>query len=169
MKPWQSNILDDIFESVESANFFGQAWEGVRSELKDRGALCKVLAQKLGFEIDCPLPWLRLLYLFATKQNKSYNFKYDGPYLMANIWVDKIDKNVLIKLNDVILIESELGNIYGEFIEIEAPWNKDVISILQFHTPLLPVLSKDVKIMQSRLLYFSKIIFEYVDRYERNT
>ena len=163
MKPWRSNILDDIFESVESANFFGQAWEGVRSEFKNIGANCKIAPSKLGFEIGYPLPWLRLLYIFATKQNKSCNFKYDGPYLMANIWVDKKDKDVLIKLSNDILIESELGDIYGELIEIEAPWNKDVISVLQFHTPLFSILSKDVKIMQSRLLSFSKIIFEYVD------
>ena len=138
MKPWRSNIIDDIFESVESANFFGQAWESVRSEFKEKGALCKISSQKLGFEIGRPLPWLRLLYLFATKQNKSCNFKYDGPYLMANIWVDKRDKDVLVKSNDAILIEFEFGDIYGEFIEIEAPWNKDVIGIMQFHMPLLP-------------------------------
>ena len=168
MKPWKSNILEDIFESVESADFIGQAWEGVRSEFKEKGASCKLSSQKLGFEIGRPLPWLRLLYLFATKQNKSYNFKYDGPYLMANIWVDKKDKNILITSSDTIFIESECGNIYGEFIDKEAPWNKDVTSIMQFHMPLLPMLSTDAKIMKSRLLSFSKKVFEYVDNYERN-
>ena len=169
MKPWQSNILDNIFESAESANFFGQSWEKVRNEFKGKGALCKVSSQKLGFEIGRPFPWLRLLYIFATQQNKSYNFNYNGPYLMANIWVDKKDKNILRKTNEIIHIESKLGDIYGEFIELEAPWNKDVVCILQFHTPLFPILSKDVKIMQSRLLLFSKTIFEYIDEYKRNS
>ena len=144
MKPWKSDILSDLFESQEAANFFGQSWERVRSNFKDIGASCKLSTSKLGFEISYPLPWLHLVYLSVTKQNKYQGFKCDGPYLVANIWVKKSNRKAIQKISNLIILKYEFGEIYGESLEKQAPWDKDLINIFQFYTPLSPLLSNDI-------------------------
>jgi len=161
MQPWNSDILSDLFESQETANLFSQSWEGIRNNFKDIGASCKLSAKKLGFEISYPLPWLHLLYFSVTKQNKYQSFKCDGPYLVANIWVKKSNKDAIKKISEDIFLEYEFGEIYGESLEKQAPWDKDLINVFQFYTPLPPLLSNNIIIMRKNLLSFSQIIFHY--------
>lgn len=162
MQPWESDILGDLFESQESANLFGQSWEGIRSNFKDMSNSCKVSASKLGFEISYPLPWLHLLYFSVTKQNKYQEYKCDGPYLVVNIWVKNGNRQTIQNINEDIVLEYEYGKIYGESLEEKAAWDKDLFKVFQFYTPLSPLLSNNIIVMQKNLLLFSKTTFQYI-------
>jgi hypothetical protein len=165
MRPWNPEILGDLFESDESATLFSQSWEEVRQYFKSVGAYCQA-SGNLSFQVRKPetLEILRLLYLYVRENLDFGHRKCSNPYIAANIWVKKDDyeEHKSIFQNNY---EIQLGpqTIYSQQEFNEAGWDDSLVHSLTFYTSLEPLLSDNINMIGKNILSFAVAIVNHIN------
>ena len=149
-----------LFESKETAEVFGDQFHSVRAYFLAKGGRCAHDASRLGFQIGRLTHWLHLLYLFVEPVTSS-SPRTGQAVLGARIYAPK-DAHELnafripptnLKCGDLdVLVHSH---------ERVAKWNKGLCLVLEYTTPLDPVLLRPVSETADTLLEFSKGVFEH--------
>lgn len=149
-----------LFETKETAEVFGDQFRNVRAYFLAKGCRCTLDASRLGFQIGRLTPWLHLIYLFVEPVGSS-SPKIGQAVLGARIYVPK-DAREMNALR-IPLTNFKCGdlNVQARSHKRVAKWNKGLCLVLEYTTPLEPVLDRPVPEIADTLLEFAKGVFAH--------
>ena len=160
---------DDLFTDQQA----GIAFQEVAKNLKDHfkknfGATCKSDSGKLGVQIQHPTPWLHLIYIYVSKTTKPFEADVSGPFITANIYINKAEKARLAKFNGrKEILNTPMGLVVGRQVKESASWNKELELAYQYVANLNGYLIDDASVTANNLLEFGRVIFEDVSKIAR--
>lgn len=162
MKPLElANGWGALFEDRSTAETFGEQFRRVRSYFADQGCKCALNADRRGFQVSRPLPWLHLLYLFVDPANKSHTPGIDAAVLGARIYIRADAAELPAFSNNEPSLAFGSHQVHGYAKSRAAPWNPELRLVYEYVAPLLPVLSDDAVAIQISLLEFAKGAVEH--------
>ena len=168
MQPWQHSTWGELFLNPEVAARFSEQWASTIAYLQER----EINSKKSGYsalEIIYPLPWLQLLYIYASRSIQHNNLQSVSPYLVATVWVKGDEKDHIrafqgiserftLSENEDILVEIRASLADG--LWIMKTGNRPKLAAT-YYTSLDRVVSADPEKMQQNLLAFTKAVFKH--------
>jgi hypothetical protein len=149
-----------LFAANETAEVFGDQFRNVRAYFLAKGCRCTLDASRLGFQIGRLTPWLHLIYLFVEPAGSS-SPKIGQAVLGARIYVPKDARERSSLRIPPTNFKCGALQVQAQSHERVAKWNKGLCCVLEYKTPLEPVLDRPVPEIADTLLEFAKDVFEH--------
>lgn len=168
MQPWQHSAWGQLFINPDVAKSFSDKWLPTINYFQDLGITSKQSGYS-ALEIVYPLPWLQLLYVYATRSIQHNDLQAVSPYLVATIWI-KGDEVDLIRSFHGISEQFTLSENTKVTVEIRASladglWmmktgNRPKLAAT-YYTSLDRIVSTDYEQVQQNLLAFTTAVFNH--------
>jgi hypothetical protein len=161
MKPLElANGWSTLFEDRATAETFGEQFRRVRDYFAKQGARCKIDANRCGFQISRPAPWLHLMYLFVEPAGRT-SLGIEDAVLGARIYVQSTAPEAAAFRQNELELQLGRHRVRMRARDKVASWNSELHLVFEYLAPLGPVLSEDVEAIQESLLEFAKGVFEH--------
>jgi hypothetical protein len=175
MQPWQQSTWGELFTNPDVATEFSKQWAATLTYFQDLHINSK-LSGYSAVEIVYPLPWLQLLYIYASRSVQHNNLRAVSPYLVATVWIKGDEREIAHAFHGISNQFTAVSNDYPDRpIEIEVCssladglWAIKNASrpklAASYYTSLDRIVSSDPHQMQQNLLTFSQAVFAHAQR-----
>lgn len=168
MQPWQHSSWGELFLNPDVATSFSEQWSQTIEYFQEKG----ISSKRSGYsalELNYPLPWMQLLYIYAARSVQHNDLQSVSPYLVATIWI-KGDESEQIRAFQGISDHFTLQENNDISVEIRASL-ADGLWMMKtgtrpklaatYYTSLDRLVSPDLEQMQHNLLAFTKAVFAH--------
>jgi hypothetical protein len=174
MQPWQHSTWGNLFLSPELAKKFSEQWGLTLDYFHYKDIAIAKHSGYNALEINYPLPWLQLLYIYTTRSVSHNDLQSISPYLVATVWIKGDDRDQIRAFRGI----SDSFTLQGHDdinIEIRASLADGLWMIKStsrpklaatYYTSLDRVASKDLDKMQQNLLAFTQAIITHAKSLE---
>ena len=168
MQPWHHSTWGDLFLNPHAASRFSQHWLSTIAYFQEM-AIASKLSGYSSLEVTYPLPWLQLLYIYATRSVQHNDLQAVSPYLVATIWIKGDERNQIRSFQEIsdrfLLSENNDINVEIRASLADGLWMIKTGSrpklAATYYTSLDRIVSADREQMQQNLLNFTKSVFNH--------